>query len=287
MKNKPIKTREEYSKILINADEQLQFLSLEIEDLTKRSEASINIVLNALTQLKTLVVKSKFTQSEEIKFFKETKPQLLSKLVYHNKIYKIEMKRPQGGDKVLKKYYNNELDKLKRYFDNELEFYRYYRSNSSYLDHKYFVRNKHDIKLSLDTFYFEADHRFTTTHDYKVAKIIANDLVQVYLEDELSNLERKAPNDKSQANHKLSQNWTGSKVALIELLYAFQSQGVFNNGKSELKDLAEFIETTFNIDLGQYHRTFLEIRIRQSGRTKFIDSLKETLIKRMDNADEV
>ncbi|SEM92029.1 RteC protein, partial [Chryseobacterium taichungense] len=31
----------------------------------------------------------------------------------------------------------------------------------------------------LDTFYFEADHRFSTSHDYKVAKIIANDLIQV------------------------------------------------------------------------------------------------------------
>jgi hypothetical protein len=278
---------EVFVKIITNAEEQVQFISLEIEDIITRSETSIALILKALEQLKTSALKMKFNQVEEIKFFKETKPQLLSKLVYHNKIYKIEMKRPQGGDKVLKKYYNNELDKLKRYFDNELEFYRYYRSNSSYLDHKYFVRGKHDIKLSLDTFYFEADHRFTTTHDYKVAKIIANDLVQVYLEDELSNLERKAPKDKSQVNHKLSQNWTGSKVALIELLYAFQSQGVFNNGKSELKDLAEFIEITFNIDLGQYHRTFLEIRIRQSGRTKFIDSLKETLIKRMDNADEV
>jgi hypothetical protein len=42
-------------------------------------------------------------------------------------------------------------------------------------------------KLSLDTYYFEADHNFTTSHDYKVAKIIANDLIQVYLEDQLNN----------------------------------------------------------------------------------------------------
>ena len=56
---------------------------------------------------------------------------------------------------------------------------------TTYLDYKYFVRGKHDIKLSLDTFYFEADHNFSTSHDYKVAKIIANDLIQVYLEDQL------------------------------------------------------------------------------------------------------
>jgi hypothetical protein len=28
--------------------------------------------------------------------------------------------------------------------------------------------------LWLDTFYFEADHRFSTSHDYKVAKIVSD-----------------------------------------------------------------------------------------------------------------
>ncbi|GIQ61232.1 hypothetical protein Flavo103_43670 [Flavobacterium collinsii] len=65
-------------------------------------------------------------------------------------IYKIEMKRPNGGNRILKKYYHNELLKLKAFFDNELEFYQYYRSGSTYLDYKYFQRGKFDIKLALD-----------------------------------------------------------------------------------------------------------------------------------------
>ena len=57
----------------------------------------------------------------------------------------------------MKKYYNDELEKLKRYFDNNLEFYKYYRTNNTFIDDKLFVRGKYDIKLSLDTYYFEAD----------------------------------------------------------------------------------------------------------------------------------
>ena len=75
---------------------------------------------------------------------------------------------------------SKELKKLQRFFKNNLDFYKYYRSNNSFVDEKFFVRGKHDIRLWLDTFYFEADHRFSTSHDYKVAKIIANDLIQVY-----------------------------------------------------------------------------------------------------------
>jgi hypothetical protein len=50
---------------------------------------------------------------------------------------------------------------------------------------------------------------------------------------------------------------------------------VFNNGASDLKDIAEYFENTFNIDLGQYHRAFLEIRARKSDQTKFLNTLKE------------
>lgn len=65
------------------------------------------------------------------------------------------------------------------------------------------------------------------------------------------------------------------------------TEGVFNNGTSDLKDIAEYFENIFNIDLGQYHRAFLEIRMRKSDQTKFLNSLKETLIKRMEKTDDL
>jgi len=55
-------------------------------------------------------------------------------------------------------------------------------------------------------------------------------------------MENKEPMEKSQLNHNLRLNWTGSKVALIELLYALHSEGVFNNGAADLKDLVEYFE---------------------------------------------
>ena len=114
---------------------------------------------------------------------------------------------------MTEEYLNNELLKIKNFFDNNLEFYKYYRTNSTYLDDKYFVRGKHDIKLSLDTYYFESDHSFSTSHDYKVAKIIANDLIQVYLEDQLYNMNKHLLPKLSST---ISVNWTASKTAMIK-----------------------------------------------------------------------
>ncbi len=276
------------SQLLASLNEQLSFADLEIDDPILRSESAINIIITSIEKLKIIFEKEKNkSQVVEIDFFKNIKPKFTSKLIYYNAIYKIETKKPHGGERILKKYLNNELDKLKRYFDNNLDFYKYYRTGSNYLDYKYFTRGKFDVKLALDSFYFEADRTFSTSHDFKVAKIMAHDLIQVYLEDKLLMIENKEPKEKSQVNPKLKQNWTGSKVALIELLYALHTEGVLNNGTSDLKDVAEYFESIFNINLGQYHRAFLEIRMRKSEQTKFLNSLKEKLVKRMENTDDL
>lgn len=278
-------------KLYHDLEEQLNFIHLETENELKKAELSIQVTLNVITKLKTYILKYKFnTQHDEIYFFKQLKPKFLSRLIYFNRIYIIETHKPHGGVKIVRRYLNNELQKLKQYFDDNLEFYKYFRTGSNYLDHKYFVRGKHDIKLSLDSFYFETDQRFSTSHDFKVAKIISNDQVQVYLESELANLERKELKAMNQQNAELLPKspvfWTGSKVALIELLYAFHAEGSFNNGKAELKEIADFIEKSFNVELGQFNRTFLELRARKTGRTKYLDSLRQSLTKRMDEADD-
>ena len=274
--------------LLANLNEQLNFIDLEIDNEIKRCEKAIDITLKAKENLRSLILKSQFkSQDEEIQFFKEIKPQLTSKIIYYNTILKIEMKKPNGGNRILKKYYNNELIKLKAFFDNELEFYKYYRSGNSYLDYKYFLRGKFDVKLALSSYYFETDTSFSTSHDYKVAKILANDLIQLYLENQLIMIDNKDASEKSQRKPNIKLMWTSPKVSLIELIYALHSEGVFNNGTADLKDVAEYFEYIFEIDLGQYRRTFHEIRARKVDRTKFIMTLNDTLSKRMDNSDEL
>ena len=276
------------NQLLASLNEQLNFIDLEIDNEIKRCEKAIDISIKAKEGLRALIQKTNFkSQEEEIQFFKEIKPQFASKIIYYNSIFKIEMKKPNGGNRILKKYYNNELIKLKAFFDNELDFYKYYRSGNIYLDYKYFLRGKFDIKLSLSSYYFETDTSFSTSHDFKVAKILANDLIQLYLENKLIMIDNKDNVEKSQRKPNVKLAWTSSKVALTELLYALHSEGVFNNGAADLKDIAEYLEHVFEIDLGQYRRTFLEIRVRKTERSRFLTSLNEALLKRMDNSDDV
>lgn len=278
---------EQLNRLLTSIEDQLKFIDLEQDDPIKCAQLSIDVCRKALDKLKVIILKHKFrNQNEEIKFFRETKPKFLAPLIYHLKVYKIESRKPNGSTEVRKRYITHELEKLKHYFDNNLDFYRYYRTQSNYLDHKYFLRGKYDVRLTVDSFFFEADERFSTSHDFKVAKILAHDRLQVYLEEELSNLDRKETNMITHDAPKVKLFWTESKTALIELIYALHAEGAIDSGKADIKDIADMFEHLFNVELGDYYRTFLEIRVRKTGRTKFLDTLKHSLVKRMDEADD-
>lgn len=268
-----------YNKTIYKLETAINEMEIEADCTIQRTEAIIDLILECMTEVKAYVLERGFKNTEEeIHFFKYQKPVIISKLIYYNAIYKIETRKPYGT-KSIKKYLKKELKKLKRFFDNNLEFYKYYRTNNSFIDEKLFVRGKHDIKLSLDSVYFETDHRFSTSHDYKVAKIIANDLIQVYIEDQLNNTKQK------NLSGSFSLNWAESKTALTELIYGLHAQGAFGN--TDIIAIAKTFENTFNINLGDFYHTFMELKSRKINRTKFIDSLRDALIKKMDEEDEM
>lgn len=236
--------------------------------------------------MKTELKKIKFSsESSEIYFFKELKPQLVSWLIYHLEVYKIEMNRPTGSLKIKRKYLQIQLNKLKNFFDENLDFYRYYRTGSTYLDHKFFVRGKSDIRLQLPAHIFESDDVLCTSHDNLISKILAFDLLQVYIENEVSKLDFHSVSKDASSNRKGQLQWTGNKAALIELMYALYETRSFNNGQTDIKAMAAYFEQVFDIELGNYYRTYLELKIRQNP-TKFLDSLADSLNRRIEEDDE-
>jgi hypothetical protein len=50
--------------------------------------------------------------------------------------------------------------------------------------------------------------------------------------------------------------------------------------------IAKTFEDAFNIELGDFYHTFMELKARKINRTKFLDRLCEALIKKMDEQDE-
>lgn len=81
--------------LLSKLNEQLNFIDLEIDNDIQRCEKAIEVTIKSKDNLRALIQKYSFkSREEEIHFFKEIKPQFLSKFIYYNAIYKIETKKP-------------------------------------------------------------------------------------------------------------------------------------------------------------------------------------------------
>ncbi len=228
---------------------------------------------------------SKYTfpsSEEEILFFKEQKPILVSKLIYWNKIIDIESNLPTAKEFKIK-YLKKEIDKISQYSINNSFFYQYYRSGSTHNDLKYFTRNRDKSLGYYECHIINYDISVSTSHDFNVSQILANDLIIFYLEDKLENL---LGNPKPSQNSN-TLNWTGNRIDFIELLYALQTQKVINNGSMEMKEFATTFGQMFNVELEEtIYRSYHDIKNRKSGRTKFLNALVETLNNRIED-DEI
>jgi hypothetical protein len=273
------------TKLNKNLDNQLQIINLEENDVLIKSQKSVQSIKKALTDLKVFVLEYSFAdEAEEINFFKKIKPELFSKLIYYTKVYNIESRRPSGSREIQESYLRHELEKITCFFNNHLQFYQYYRMNSTFLDDKCFLRGKEDLHLFHDSLIYFVDPDFSTSHDIMVAKIMSNDMLEVFLNTELENLSIKANNPNwGQVGNMGSSSlqWTESKTALVELIYALQASTAINKGGVDIRELVALFEQVFNIRLTEVYRTYLEIKIRATP-TKFLDSLKVGLVKKIE-----
>lgn len=275
--------------------QKLKEIHLELETVDmESSEISIDAAVSMIQYLEKILVETrtvflsqqKINEDEEIVFFKEIKPEILGFLLYFNKIHTIELKCPNGSNDKLREYYQNELDCLTYFFERNLDFYQYYRSKSTHLDEHYFTRHKRSHQLCLDSVHFIIDYQFSTGYDYKIAKIICNEMLRIYLNKKMHGLEKQQFIDKKRTAISIGDlKWTGSKVALVEIGYSFEASKFVNHGHADIKEIMLALEIMFNIDLGEYYRTYISIKDRKIDRTKYLNILIERLLKRMDEDD--
>lgn len=267
-----------------NLNAQLEIIDLEEENLLIKAKKSIPCIKNALKQLKAFVLEYTFVNvEEEIEFFKKTKPELFSKLIYFDKIHNIESCRPYGSHELQIDFLRGELEKINSFFKTHLQFYQYYRMNSTFLDDKCFLRDKEDLHLFHDNLFSFVDPDFSTSHDYMVAEIMANDMLIVFLNTEIEKIALKIsnPNWGQLGIPGMDLEWTDSKVAAVELIYALCGTGVINKGNIGIRELSACFSQIFHINLTDIYRTFVELKLR-SNPTKFIDSLKVALLRKIE-----
>lgn len=278
--------KDKIEKIVSELNASIQVGELELYDIVQNAPSMILMMENAFEELKALVSRYEFpTPEEEITFFKYTKPTLFSKLIYFRKIYYLEIKRPISNFITIKAYLEKEHEQINGFCNKNAEFIQYYRSGQSCFDEYYFLRGRHEMDLNLESFYFERDPKFSTNFDFKVAKLLANDMLAAYLNCELSKLKYQEENGYQVDEELPSAQWTDKKTALGELIYSIHEEKSINAGMIEIKALATIFGRIFKVDLSDIYHIFLEIRGRKTNRTEFLNRLIKALTRRMDDAD--
>lgn len=278
------------------SDEIISKINTEMETSCIDSDVSsdkamymINFIRPLFEELREFIHQYTFQDAdEEIVFFKNTKPFILSKLIYFNDIYLLEIRKPNGSKEVLREYYKKKQSAITEFCNANLDFYQYYRSKATHLDKYYFLREHENYKLCHNCGMFDKDPLFSTCCDHRVAKMLAYDMLEIYLQQRLQNIEKQEVIEYSRAS--LPDNpfrWTAPKVAAIELGYSIYAAGVLNNGNADIKEIMTYIEASFKIDLGDYYRTYLAMRDRKRNRTPFLNSLIQKLLRKMDEDDNV
>ncbi len=255
-----------------------------------RLKAQINESQLLLTILKEKIRTNSFkSQKDEIYFFKIIKPNIYADFIFFNDKLKYQVSKPNTTNSILKNYLKSELKKLESKKRKNLKFYQYYKHNSTFLDHFYFLRENKQLELFSSDISIYLDSEFYTSHDTLAAEVIAYDLLTNFYKQEINKL-KNISSGKFDDHKKMTKsplNWTASKTDLIELVYALKVSGAINTGNINTKELVTVFSSLFNIEVSNYYKTYSEIKNRSNERTKFLKKLTEDFQAKLEYDDGI
>jgi hypothetical protein len=262
------------AQLLEQFQTELDSIRCEQIDNLQRWAKSQQAVRLCLQELKTLVCTNAFLDKhEEIRFFKEIKPVFISQHYYFQELAAIKLEEPWPQTDNYPQYLLTKWKHCQQYIRDNYDFYQYCLIGATHRDEIYFTRGNYPLDP-------QSDDRFTTGYDTLLGKILANQMIKDYLTDQRRQLLSQTQDSQSILS------WTESKTALIELMYALHAAQALNNGNMDLKAIAAAFEKVFNVNLGNYYRTFQDIRLRKKSQTHFLDLLIQQLHHRMEAFDE-
>ncbi|WP_161042456.1 RteC domain-containing protein [Elizabethkingia anophelis] len=273
-----------FRTVITNIKEEEQRITMHPNHIVQSSRHMVVILTDHIRIMRERVSAHNFpNQESEIEFFKEIKPLIYGKLLFYNRVLRIESGRPIDLGNAIKKYFSKKVQKLECQYRKRMrdsEFYRYYRSGSTEKDSEYFIRGNLIITHGAKRQAIDVDPTFSTFYDYKIAEIIESDLFYEYLHFRINDYETIGSQLSGISPAKIA--WTDSKNALIELIYALHASQSLSHGKMEIRKLVYLFQTVFNVQLGDVHHAFHRMKYRSGERSTFLNKLKESLEKYMD-----
>tara|TARA_R110000868_G_scaffold32133_4_gene117142 strand:- start:3870 stop:4706 length:837 start_codon:yes stop_codon:yes gene_type:complete len=276
----------DFKPFIDGLQKDLKEAQVNIPNVIKRANHSIRLCHSLLSIFKQGVINDGFDSIEkEIEFFKSYKTIPSSQLIYHSQIRSFELEFPRGDENAQRKFIKKRLNRINRFYRNHTGFSEYINSGRTHFDEQYFTRKYlSSFPLNLSHIYFH-DLDFNTPKDMLLSEFKAYDSMLVYLQNRMIDKSKLRMVKAEVLNNQLNLQWTANKSALTELIYALHYNRVINNGNADIKEIASAFQQVLHFDLGDFYKTFSEIKARKISRTKFLDDLASGLQSHMDSTD--
>lgn len=260
----------------------LQKIAVMSENRLQQAERSFIAAELAISRLKEFITEYTFkSQEEEVRFFKEIKPEFQKELIYNEEVLFIESNCPVGPEEPRKVFIDRALNRIQAYFEKHNYIYNYCRSGQTSFDTLFFVRSPKPIPLTPVSF-SDIDPEFSNPHSYKVAKLKALEELRDYIRA-MQNQQLAVKDQKFKTTAaKRNRIFTGPKAAIEEILQGMLAKGWVNYGDYAAQQLFNDFESFFNVKLSDPARSLISMAIRKKGYTPHIDKMKDALIERIE-----
>src|SRR5690606_17492413 len=253
----------------------------------KKSNKGIHLCNNALYLLKEIVEHHGFKNvKEEIHFFKKIKAEPLSFLVYFSEVRSCELLMPKIGVNNQLSFLKKKIRRINKFFNRNWDFVHYMEQELNYLDKQYFTRENREFPVYALPEACYLDPKFFTSKDMLWARVKGMNHFIVYVKSLIKEIGLQNKQRHPQQQFAKPLQWTSSKAALTELIYALYVTKAVNNGKDDIKSIATNFEMLFDINLDNLYKTYFEIKARKGRRTRFLEELAERFNEKMENDDD-
>ena len=202
-------------------------------------ESSYFLVDRTIQELKENIKVLEFQgEEEEIEFFKIYMTEILSRSHFFSELFQIESERSGMVNQSDDIFYSDKMEEVKKYFQRYAALNNYLIMGKSYLDRVYFLRGSEAPLIYPDLFRHTIDSSFCTVYTLHFARLKAMEKLMNYLSRKVRDIKVEVGKP-SVPNQQTSLLWTGSKVDLVELIYALKTTTAVNHGSMTVAELAK------------------------------------------------
>ena len=246
----------------------------------EKSSSKIKHCERMITRLKSVFLNVDNIEPDlEIYFFKKVKPRFTSELHFQTVLFEYFKSLPKGSVNNKRNYINKALDRAASYLQRFNEFHLYMKSHSSHLDHYYFTQIEYDLKMHA-CLEHPLDRDFTAPAVPTLTCILCAERMIKFLQNELYILDN--PNLELTWENTKRLTWNASKTDLVELIYGLYASKAVEN---DIKDIVSMAESLFGLKLGNFYRTYGDIKYKKNA-TAFLDELKVNLLDKIRSENQ-